>query len=244
MYFFQRIKFLKKPEWLKSKDETEAKSEAKLVYEVYELFKVDGNVEEFFKKVGRLRRGDVLAPAQIRSLVTNYVKENNLQDQRFVKLDELLNKAFFSKNRFIDENNPPRHTFDELFAVIFSKMGPMHQIKAVYAGSRDAPPGLEPTIRKGKFQPVEFKLESRAGNKKLTNVYNLAAFEIDSTTLQTRIRKELGCSVSVIVPETAGSAASDDFVISVQGNQIFQVSELLKSNLFIFAVFVDYFLNF
>lgn len=78
---------------------------------------------------------------------------------------------------------------------------------------------------------MQFKLESRAGNKKVTNISNLASFGLDPTILQSRIKKELGCSVTVNEPSAAAAASStsNDFVLSVQGNQIYPISELLRS---------------
>jgi hypothetical protein len=47
---FERIKYLKKPDWLKEKVEQETtKEELKFVYEVFELFKIDANAEDIFK---------------------------------------------------------------------------------------------------------------------------------------------------------------------------------------------------
>jgi hypothetical protein len=70
--------FFKKPEWLKEKDETEMKENGDFVFEVFELFKIDGNNEEIFRPV--FRRGDVVGPADIRHFLMNYIKENNLQN--------------------------------------------------------------------------------------------------------------------------------------------------------------------
>lgn len=69
----------------------------------------------------------------------------------------------------------------------------------------------------------------------MTNIYNLAAFELDPNFLQSRIKKELGCSVTVNEANVAAAAAAttgNDFLLAVQGNQIYPVSELLKSNKF------------
>lgn len=154
----------------------------------------------------------------------NYIKQKSLQSvdkPKYVKLDDLLIKIFF-KNKQSD----PFVTFDELFAMIFSKLSPTHQIK------RDDNQEIV-TLKKGKFQPVEFKLESRGGNKKVTCVYNLAPFELDQQLLQNKIKKVIGCSVTINEPSMA-TPNSNDYVVCVQGNQIFQVSELLKSILTIF----------
>jgi translation initiation factor 1 (eIF-1/SUI1) len=155
----------------------------------------------------------------------SYIKEKSLQivdKPKYLKLDDLLIKAFY-KNKMPSNTEP---AFEELFTFIFSKMSPMHQIKL-------DTPTANPIVRKGKFQPVEFKLESRGGNKKVTCVYNLAAFELDTNVLQTKIKKILGCSVTVN-EAGAAAAASEDFVLGVQGNQIYQVSDILKSRVSFF----------
>lgn len=121
--------------------------------------------------------------------------------------------------------------FDELFGIIFSKMGQMHQIKKVYSDKVERDQNL--VIKKGKFQPIEFKLENRGGNKKVTNIYNLSEFDLDPNNLQSILRKEIGCSVSVNEPLGA-SQSLNEFVLSIQGNQIHQASEILKSRISIF----------
>jgi len=143
----------------------------------------------------------------------------------------LLIKTFF-KNKQSDS----LVTFDELFSVIFSKLSPTHQIK------RDDNQEIV-TLKKGKFQPVEFKLESRGGNKKVTCVYNLAPFDLDQQILQNKIKKVIGCSVTI--NEASMTAPSNnDYVVCVQGNQIFQVSELLKSSYLIFDQLLNLYISF
>ena len=77
---FCRIKFFKKPDWLKIQDEeTEVSSQnVEWVFEVFELYKVDGSNEELFK--GRFKRGEIVSAAEIRKFLTSYIKENNLQN--------------------------------------------------------------------------------------------------------------------------------------------------------------------
>ena len=119
--------------------------------------------------------------------------------------------------------------FDELFGIIFSKMGQMHQIKKIYSDKVERDQNF--VIKKGKFQPIEFKLENRGGNKKVTNIYNLSEFDLDPNNLQSILRKEIGCSVSVNEPVGA-SQSSNEFVLSIQGNQIHHASEILKSGIY------------
>lgn len=49
-----------------------------MIFEVFELYKVDGNTEEIFKDV--YKRGDIVGSAEIRQYIMNYIKKKNLQD--------------------------------------------------------------------------------------------------------------------------------------------------------------------
>lgn len=63
---------------MKQKDEQDSKENVKAYFEVYELYKVDGNSEEIFKTT--YKRGDVVSAGDIRQFIMNYIKNNNLQD--------------------------------------------------------------------------------------------------------------------------------------------------------------------
>ena len=94
----------------------------------------------------------MVTAAEIRQHTMNYIKEKSLQqiDQpKYVKLDDLILTKLFFKGKYLD-----RVTFEELFGIIFSKLSPMHQIKKVFSDSS----AQNLSIKKGKFQPVEFKL--------------------------------------------------------------------------------------
>jgi len=144
----------------------------------------------------------------------------------FVPNDDIL-KAFLKKS-----NAEEKMTFEELFGHVFEKFPIMHQIKRVYSDKK-----IEDTsclLRKGKYQPVEFKLENRGGNKKMTTVYNLATFEIDFQQLQHKLRKEIGCSVTLTEVETPSAGASmievKEYLVNIQGNQINQISNILRGD--------------
>lgn len=83
-----RIKYFKKPEWLKVQDEFEAQEKVESVFEVFEMFKIDGNTEDIFK--GKYRKGDVVSPAELRQYFSNYIKENNLQNPENPRYSALL----------------------------------------------------------------------------------------------------------------------------------------------------------
>ncbi len=116
-------------------------------------------------------------------------------------------------------------SFEELFNKLFQQFTPMHYIVHKYPDNMER---VSPILKKGKFRPVEFKLEARGGNKKLTTISNLDEFSIDAKELQQKLRTTLGCSTNIDYANAANS--SELFVVTVQGNQIHLLSELLKSN--------------
>lgn len=160
--------------------------------------------------------------------MTNYIKENNLQvksEPKYFAPNEKLTKAFLKKS-----DAEEKMTFETLWTTVFQKLTPMHQIKRIFKDKK-----LEDNssmLRKGKYQPVEFKLENRGGNKKVTSVYNLATFEMDFQQLQQKLRKDIGCSVSLVEQENPSPGASmyqaKEHIVQVQGNQITSIADLLK----------------
>ena len=73
-------------------------------------------------------------------------------------------------------------------------MSPMNQIKKVFYNDSEITESFDVSLSKGKFKPVEFKIETKSGNKKITSIYNLHQFSLDITLLQDRIKKN-GCNL-------------------------------------------------
>ena len=137
-------------------------------------------------------------------------------NKRMLKMDMFL--CDFLKNR------EEKMSFEEVFSQAFAKMSPMHSIVRKYSDNKERE---EPIVRKGKLKPVEFKIESRGGNKKVTSIRNLDEFLIDAKELQHQIRTQISVSASVEYANAA--AAPNSYTISVQGNQIAHISEILRS---------------
>lgn len=178
------------------------------------------NPVNVLKLFNNLRKGTILNTADIRQHITNYIKDSDLQskeNKKIIKLDILLSDFLKERSEEI--------SFEELFGRIFAKMSPMHSIVFKYEDNKERE---EPVVRKGKFKPIEFKIESRGGNKKITLVNNLDELFADPKELQQRVRTLIGCSVSIDVPAGA-SATSGIYSLTIQGNQINQVSSLLKN---------------
>lgn len=142
-----------------------------------------------------------------------------------VKLDITMKKILkISKDQF---DQDVLLSFEDVFHYLFSRLPQMHSIIYKYSDNKQR---QEPILKKGKFNPVEFKIESRGGNKKLTVISNLNEFLIDAKEIQQKICTQLACSASVNNVATASASnAIDAFTITVQGNQISRISQLLKS---------------
>ena len=150
------------------------------------------------------------------------------ENPRYFLPDETLVKLFLKKS-----NADNKLTFEEVFAIIFQKLTPMHQIKRVFKDKKID--NSSTMLRKGKFHPVEFKLESRGGNKKVTTVHNLATFQVDFQQLQQKLRKIIGCAVTLDEVKTPSAGASmiqtHEYIIGVQGNQICQIADIFRDEL-------------
>jgi hypothetical protein len=90
------MKYFKKPDWMRSKDEAEQADNVESVFEVFELYKVDGSNEEAFK--GRFKKGEIVSASEIRQFIMNYVKENNLQNPANPRFDLKISLSFFKSN--------------------------------------------------------------------------------------------------------------------------------------------------
>ena len=135
------------------------------------------------------RKGSSLRAQEVRSFLTDYVKQNNLQDESSkrsvdrwvpsvicflkihhlcsqVKLDPILSDVALKKGE-----NELKMSWEELMSRVMSKLSPAYEM--VF------PDGAEPIILKGQLEPVEISTASRAGNKKVTLISGLETFRID-----------------------------------------------------------------
>ncbi|XP_013783321.1 eukaryotic translation initiation factor 2D-like [Limulus polyphemus] len=157
-------------------------------------------------------KGAAVAASDIRKVLTNYVKSNNLQDsenQRNVILDPLLADVALKKG----EGNVTLLSWEDLICRCISKMRPAYEV--VF-------PGQQPVLYKGELQPIEIVVVQRSGNKKVTLLYNLETFGIDPTKLAHQIQVGIAASTSV-----GPSVTKKGTQVLVQGNQVRYVAKLL-----------------
>lgn len=151
-------------------------------------------------------KGDLLTVKQIKEFVTKYVNENKLAAGGSVRLDPII----FSVTKIQTDTTP----WANLMKEIHSRMTATWHIRW--------PDGRE-IVRKVSPPRVEFKIENRAGNKKVTLLNGLAMFGIDIRTICHQIQTGVATSVTSQweVPGVEGPQ------VLVQGNQIHFIADLL-----------------
>ncbi|XP_042235584.1 eukaryotic translation initiation factor 2D-like [Homarus americanus] len=179
---------------------------------IEEVNQVSGETVQFFKANG-LSKGDVLSTAEVRSIVTEYIRSKGLQKegQKTVNLDPLLHEAVVNRKEGYKETL----RWDEIFSRVLGKMAPAVRITRH---------GSVPVIRKGKLEPIDLAVAKRSGNKKVTLVYNASIYGIDEAEFAHQIQVGVAASTSVGPAEHKPQGTTQ---VLIQGNQVAFVGKLL-----------------
>ncbi|MCP9262236.1 Translation initiation factor SUI1 [Dirofilaria immitis] len=154
-------------------------------------------------------RGDLVDKTQVRQMITAYVKsmvKSNHRRKLILPRDNVLISLLGSREP-VDWNT--------LFQKIMSKMTKTSVI--TWADGRQL-------IRKLTLPRIVFKIENRAGNKKVTLVNNLSIYGIDPKKFCHEI--QVGVATSAVIVNNAAECEGPQ--VLVQGNQIFFISSLLS----------------
>lgn len=181
--------------------------------EITELLSVNAAVLPLFSLYG-YKKHDTLLPRTIRELLTQYVKSNELQssdEPNRVIIDPLLADIVLSK-----KESDTHLKWDTLIKRVQDKMQPAYEVKTV---------GEPPVVKKGKLQPIQLSVATRASNKKVTLIQNIETYGIDPEEFAHRVQLAVACSTSV--SELPGKAGGSQ--VLVQGNQIRFIGNLLTT---------------
>ncbi|KAF6074409.1 eukaryotic translation initiation factor 2D [Phyllostomus discolor] len=160
------------------------------------------------------RKGSVLEGGEVRMIVINYAKKNDLVDadnKNLVKLDPILSDCVLEKS---EQHMVSKLPWDSLLTRCLEKLQPAYQV---------AFPGQEPIVKKGKICPVDITLAQRASNKKVTVVRNLEAYGLDPCAVAAVLQQRCQASTTV----TPAPGARDSLQVQIQGNQVHHVGRLL-----------------
>ncbi|CAL7946438.1 unnamed protein product [Xylocopa violacea] len=171
---------------------------------VSECYRVTADVLPILAKFG-YEKGDVMKRAEIRKCFTEYVKAENLQDGKILRLNPQL--AHVMKTKV----NQETVTMEDGINKFIGRMTHMHEV--TLAGNK--------LLHTGKLEPIDMRVTVRSGGKKVTLVNNLETFGINSKEFSKECQS-IGASAT-ITDEPGKKTPS----VLVQGNQILYVYKLL-----------------
>ncbi|XP_061837529.1 eukaryotic translation initiation factor 2D isoform X1 [Nerophis lumbriciformis] len=181
--------------------------------EITILYSVSARLEPLFQDAKK-RKGVILQPAEVRSIVTDYVKMNDLvneNNKNYVSINPTLCDCVLEKSEYQEIESLK---WEDLFSRTLGRMQQCYQM--VF-------PGQIPIIKKGHVEPIDITVASRGSNKKVTLIKNLEVYGLDPTAVATALQHRVQAR-SVLQPVPG---AKDKVLVQIQGNQSQQVGRLL-----------------
>lgn len=181
---------------------------------LHQMYQVTADMSRILEPMGH-RKGAWLKPEEVRSAVTEYIKNNDLVDplnRSHVQLGPHLHDAIMEKS----EGHITQLPWDQVFTRCFAKMSSGYQMLSSDQESS------RPVI-KGKLKPISLKIERKAGNKLMTVIQNLDPYGIDIKEFAHKL--QVGVAASATISQGQGQKAGQE--VRVQGNQINYLSKLL-----------------
>ncbi|XP_045439023.1 eukaryotic translation initiation factor 2D isoform X5 [Pipistrellus kuhlii] len=120
------------------------------------LYCVPASMSLLFQESGH-KKGSVLEGSEVRMIIINYAKKNDLVDadnKNLVHLDPILCDCILEKS---EQHTVMKLPWDNLLTRCLEKLQPAYQVTF---------PGQEPIVKKGKICPIDITLAQRACNKK------------------------------------------------------------------------------
>ncbi|KAL0119266.1 hypothetical protein PUN28_009686 [Cardiocondyla obscurior] len=171
---------------------------------VSECYRVTADVLPVLSKFG-FEKGDVMKRAEIRKYFTEYVKVEDLQDGKILKLNPVL--AGIMRTKVHQETV----TMEDGINKFIGRMTHMHEV--TLAGNT--------LLHTGKLEPIDMRVTVRSGGKKVTLVNNLETFGINPKEFSKECQS-IGASATIT--DDPGKKTPS---VLVQGNQILYVYKLL-----------------
>ncbi|XP_041504358.1 eukaryotic translation initiation factor 2D [Microtus oregoni] len=181
--------------------------------DIKSLYCVPASMTQLFQESGH-KKGSTLEGSEVRRIIVDYAKRNNLVDadnKNLVKLDPILCDCLLEKN---EQHVVMKLPWDCLLTRCLQTMQPAYQVTF---------PGQEPILKKGKLCPIDITLALKSYNKKVTVVRNLETYGLDPCSVAAILQQR--CQASTIVSPAPG--AKDSLQVQIQGNQIHHLGQLL-----------------
>ncbi|XP_073994486.1 eukaryotic translation initiation factor 2D isoform X2 [Rhodnius prolixus] len=175
--------------------------------EVCENYVVNFAVLTFFNKFG-LKKNDTLTVQEIRKMVKEYVKSENLQDstnKELVMLDPVLSKITQSKTKKLN--------WKTLIEKILSLMGNNYEVRKC---------DILVSTGRGRIPSVDIVTRLRSSNKKVTIIDNLEIYGVDLQEISRECQHALATSTTLLqVPSKKG------IQFQIQGSHVDYIKKLL-----------------
>lgn len=181
--------------------------------QILEMHTITAAVLPLFK-AAKLGKGAAVTSVQIRRVITDYVKSNELQspnNKNAVTLDPTLTDVLLNRSEM---SSTSTLRWEDIMNRCIDRMKPAYQIKF---------PGQAPVIKKGSLEPISLAVVQRASNKKVTLVHNLETYGVDPEAFAHTVQIGVAASTSVY-PAPNKKEGSE---VMIQGNQVKFIASLL-----------------
>ncbi|KAM6333392.1 eukaryotic translation initiation factor 2D isoform 2-T2 [Alca torda] len=181
--------------------------------EIIPLYGVSAKMVPLFQESGH-KKGSILSSSEVRNIVVNYVKTNELVDEtnkNFVKVNAILCDCLLDKS---EQDEILNLKWDDLLSRCLERLQPLHQVTFF---------GQEPIVRKGNIEPIDITIAQRSSNKKVTIIKNLELYGLDPQCVANILQQKVQASATITpIPGT-----KDRVQVQIQGNQIHHLAKML-----------------
>ncbi|NXK34330.1 EIF2D factor, partial [Piprites chloris] len=181
--------------------------------EIIPLYGVSTRMVPLFQESGH-RKGSILSSSEVRNIIINYVKTNELVDEsnkNFVKVNAILCDCLLDKS---EQDEISHLQWDDLLSRCLERLQPLHQVTFF---------GQEPVVRKGNIHPINITIAQRSSNKKVTIIQNLELYGLDPQCVANTLQQKVQASATI----TPVPGAKDRVQVQIQGNQIHHLAKML-----------------
>ncbi|NXS31131.1 EIF2D factor, partial [Pomatostomus ruficeps] len=181
--------------------------------EIIPMYGVSTKMVPLFQESGH-KKGSVLSSSEVRNIIINYVKSNELVDEtnkNLVKVDAVLCDCLLDKS---EQDELSHLKWDELLSRCLERLQPLHQVTFH---------GQDPVVRKGNIEPIDITIAQRSSNKKVTIVKNLELYGLDPQCVANTLQQKVQASATI----TPAPGAKDRVQVQIQGNQIHHLAKML-----------------
>ncbi|NXF98913.1 EIF2D factor, partial [Sakesphorus luctuosus] len=181
--------------------------------EITPLYGVPAKMIPLFQESGH-GKGSVLSSNEVRDIIINYVKTNELVDEtnkNFVKVNAVLCDCLLDKS---EQDEISHLKWDDLLSRCLDRLQSFYRVTCF---------GQEPVVRKGTIHPISVNIEKRSANKKVTIIKNLELYGLDPQCVANMLQQKVQASATI----TPVPGAKDQVQVQIQGNQIHHLAKML-----------------